>query len=89
MHEPNDDLPCTSIYRAEDYEDVNIQPAEDDEIMAEIYRIRLAMLARFGGDFDLMMDHIERSGRNRRNPRVSYVEESRKPKDGQRREPIE
>jgi hypothetical protein len=65
---------------------MRIEPAEDDEIMAELYRIRLAMLARFDNDLDAMMDHIQHAPRNSPNPRMTSIKEDRERIDRQQHE---
>jgi hypothetical protein len=41
-----------------------LQPTEDDEIMAEVRRNREAIWARFGYDWDLVMEEARRCAKD-------------------------
>ncbi len=63
-----------------------LQPTEDDEIMAEVRRNREAIWARFGYDWDLVMEDARRCAKDFPGKRVSLKKEARDRFERQRRE---
>lgn len=63
-----------------------IQPTEGDEIMAELRRNREAIWARFGYDWDLVMEDARRCAQDFPGKRVSYKKEARERFERQKRE---